>query len=349
MYRCRIGSFNSSLKTQNSTGTTSSESKTSSIKPGLLLLVTALCLSCTAVAIQAHSAMALQSSKPNPNPKVGPINLFPPSSQYSSHRYQVPLNQFPLSTFHYLPTGSYCPPSWQPPWHSPQFPSSSCLTQLNIVKPYCPPYSTITSCECDLLCHLPIIRNLSSWLTRIKRNSLIKSINGNRGQRGHGIKILHWNKGPSYLQNKQQEIETIIAGHQPHILGLSEANLWADHDQHLVQHADYNIHTCLTLNNPELAVSRVVVYTHQSLVVTRRHDLEDTTISSIWLEVGLPRQKKILVCNGYREWQHLRQNNNSSGTVHAQLQRWLIFLEKWEQALQSGREVIVLMDANWTS
>ena len=323
MYRCRIGSFNSSLKTQNSTGTTSSESKTSSIKPGLLLLlVTALCLSCTAVAIQA------------------------PSSQYSTHRYQVPLIQFPLSTSHYLPTGSYCPPSWQPPWHSPQFPSSSCLTQLNIVKPYCPPYSTITSCECDLLCHLPIIRNLSSWLTRIKRNSLIKSINGNRGQRGHGIKILHWNKGPSYLQNKQQEIETIIAGHQPHILGLSEANLWADHDQHLVQHADYNIHTCLTLNNPELSVSRVVVYTHQSLVVTRRHDLEDPTISSIWLEGGLPRQKKILVCNGYREWQHLRQNDNSSGTVQAQLQRWLIFLEKWEQALQSGREVIVLMDAN---
>ena len=50
-----------------------------------------------------------------------------------------------------------------------------------------------------------------------------------------------------------------------------------------------------------MLVSRVVVYTHNSLVVRRRYDLEDENISSIWLEVGLPRKKKILVCNAYRE------------------------------------------------
>ena len=148
------------------------------------------------------------------------------------------------------------------------------------------------------------------------------------------------------MQNKHHELETIIAGHQPHMLGLSEANLWANHDQHLVQHADYNLHVCSTIDNPELAVSRVVVYTHKSLVVKRRPDLEFNYTSAIWLEVGLPRQKKILVCHAYREWKHLRQGDSSSATVAAQLERWSAFITKWEQALQTGKEVIVMMDAN---
>ena len=136
----------------------------------------------------------------------------------------------------------------------------------------------------------------SSWLTRKQKNSKVKSINGNRGQRGRGIKILAWNKGNSLLQNKHPEIENIIAGHHPHILGLSEANLYKSTDPRLVQHDDYLLHTAPTIDNPTMGISRVVVYSHTSLVVKRRSDLEDPTLSSIWLEVGMPRQKKILVC-----------------------------------------------------
>ena len=169
---------------------------------------------------------------------------------------------------------------------------------------------------------------------------------GNRAQRGHGIKLLHWNKGPSFLQNKHNDIETIIGGHTPHILGLSEANLKSNHNLALVQHPDYELHTCPTINNPSLGISRIVVYSHNSLVVKRRHDLEDDRISAIWLEAGLPRQKKIVICQAYREWKYLGQADNSSATVQAQLERWLTFLEKWEQALLEGKEVIVMMDAN---
>ena len=57
------------------------------------------------------------------------------------------------------------------------------------------------------------------------RNFYAKMVNGNRGARGSGLKLLHWNKGPAFLHNKHTEIETIIAGHHPHVLGLSEANL----------------------------------------------------------------------------------------------------------------------------
>ena len=157
---------------------------------------------------------------------------------------------------------------------------------------------------------------------------------------------MHWNKGPSFLQNKHREIESIIAAHKPHILGLSEANLWKNQDLLSCQYPDYKLHTCSTAENSELGVSRVVVYTHTSVVVTRRTDLENNTISSIWLEVGLPNKRKILMCHAYREWRHLNQENNSSATIAAQLERWVLFLEQWEQALLEDKEVIVAMDAN---
>ena len=74
--------------------------------------------------------------------------------------------------------------------------------------------------------------------------------------------------------------------------------------------------------------------------------MEDNAISAIWLEIGLPRQRKIPHCQAYREWQYLGQSNGLSGSIAAQLQRWELFLEKWELALMEGKEVVVMMDAN---
>ena len=54
-------------------------------------------------------------------------------------------------------------------------------------------------------------------------------VNGNKKEKG--IQIIHWNKGPSFLENKFNEIETVISDHKPHMLGLSEANLRAVHDK----------------------------------------------------------------------------------------------------------------------
>ena len=40
------------------------------------------------------------------------------------------------------------------------------------------------------------------------------------------------------------------------------------------------------------------------------------------------------------------REDNSLSTIASQLERWIIFLDKWEQALLEGKEVIVMMDAN---
>ena len=165
----------------------------------------------------------------------------------------------------------------------------------------------------------------------------------------HLMKLMHWNKGSSYLKNKMDEIEAIVQQQKPHILGLSEANLLVDHDVSEVNLPEYNLHLCPTIYNRSINASRVVVYTHNSVMVTPRPDLMSNEVSAIWLEVGFPHKRKFLICNVYREWGHLNQQDKSTHTFTAQLERWKILVENWEKALQEGKEVILSGDININS
>ena len=138
----------------------------------------------------------------------------------------------------------------------------------------------------------------------------------------------------------------MIGTHKPHILGLGEANFRHDHDLADVQQAGYSLHLDSCVSNPDLGMARVSVYTHNSLRVKRREDLEDDTVAAVWLECGLPHQKGILVCVGYRQWRLIGQRDNTSASTAEQLSRWLRFLEMWEKALEEDKEVIVTLDAN---
>ena len=110
-----------------------------------------------------------------------------------------------------------------------------------------------------------------------------KITSGNR--KSQGIKISAWNKGRGHLQNKMPEIKNVVNGLHPHILGISEANLLSTHDKSLVQLENYVLHTCPTITNPNIQASRMVVYTHNSLVVKLRPDLMCDGYSSVWMEV----------------------------------------------------------------
>ena len=167
------------------------------------------------------------------------------------------------------------------------------------------------------------------------------SLNGNREHRGRGIRC------PSFLRNKQDDIKAVLKDHKPHIVGLGEANFKYEHDIQDVTIPGYKLHVDSALGCPELgSTARVVVYTQDLIRVKRRHDLEDTKVSAIWLECGLPNQKGVLICMGYRQWRLLGQPDDSSASVAEQFARWAIFVGKWETALQEGKEVIVMMDAN---
>ena len=175
-------------------------------------------------------------------------------------------------------------------------------------------------------------------------NFLARYKHGNK--RGAGLKLCHWNKGAALLHNRTTEIEQLINEYKPHILGISEANFHSNHSLEDVQINNYTLYLADTLNNPQLNISRVAVYVHKDVVVKVRNDLMTDSFSSIWLEVGLKRQKKFLVSNVYREWQHVNQANQESGTIAAQLSRWESFLHQWETAIETESEIHVLGDVN---
>ena len=135
-----------------------------------------------------------------------------------------------------------------------------------------------------------------------------------------------------------------IAKYKPDILGLGEANFKAGHNIVDCQQDGFTLH---------LGVARVAAYTRDGLVVKRRRDLEGGRVCTLWLQVGLPNKPAALVMFGYRQWQ-LPGQVEGSGSVPAQLERWLVILEQWERALGEKRETICMMDANidfltWTN
>ena len=208
-----------------------------------------------------------------------------------------------------------------------------------------PGYVTVQQFNQKLSNIILITANYLAEAPRIQDvNFNARYVHGNR--RSNGIKMAHINLGSGYLVNNINNIETIIGGYKPHILGISESSFKTQHDKNDVLLEDYNVFFSNTLDNPALNVSRVSVFTHKDLVVKKRSDLMSDSFSSIWLEVGLPRQRKILICNLYRDWQYLDQDSNASLATSAQISRWLNFLDQWETAMDENREIHVMGDTN---
>ena len=111
-----------------------------------------------------------------------------------------------------------------------------------------------------------------------------------------GLKISQWNAGHGFLINKQDEICQIVEEQRPDIFGITESSFFNSHSLNDVTIKDYSIFFASTLDNPQLDVSRVSVYVHKDVIVKTRLDLMNDTFSSVWLELGKPRQKKILLC-----------------------------------------------------
>ena len=252
---------------------------------------------------------------------------------YQFHLKSLPL-QHPWSVSYqsqWLCTRTATLPSTRSSTCSPPYPTRST------------PSSNMSAQSISDLQHQP---TATTRLSSKKKNKLARSTNGNRQNRG--MKLAHWNAGSAHLKNKMHEIEQVVSENHPHLLGISEANFKRGHDVEEVQLDDYDLILSKTIENDQLQVSRVVCYKHQSLVGKVREDLMSDQFSSIWLEIGLPGKKKILICQLYREWRYLGQPDKGeySRSINEQMRRWVIFLDQWELAMASGKEVIVLGDCN---
>ena len=71
-------------------------------------------------------------------------------------------------------------------------------------------------------------------------------------------------------------------------------------DTHNDKYYDYKIeHTKMAYKTNN---SRNAILIKNNIVYTRRHNLEDTNTSTIWLELKVPNSKNILIASIYRQW-----------------------------------------------
>ena len=111
------------------------------------------------------------------------------------------------------------------------------------------------------------------------KNKKVHTVEGNQARRGKPITIYYWNKGSSFLKNKQGDISEIINTHKPLVLGLGEAQFKKDQLLEEVQQPGFTLH--MDSCQSSLGVTRCAVYTHNSLSVKRRDDLEDEGIATV--------------------------------------------------------------------
>jgi hypothetical protein len=158
------------------------------------------------------------------------------------------------------------------------------------------------------------------------------------------LKLVQWNKGRKKLNTYIDSLEVLIAAEKPDILCVSESMLGIDDDPEDVRIDGYDCEHAST--GDEVGLSRNCIYICKTLVYVRRNDLEESPISTVWIELTIPGESNILIMGGYRQFQLPNQITKISLSYSHQAARWAKYLKQWDTALKEQKEVIVCADDN---
>ena len=93
--------------------------------------------------------------------------------------------------------------------------------------------------------------------------------------------------------------------------------------------------------------TRNAAYISNQLVYKRQNDLESPLNPVIWIQLGLPHQKKILLQSMYRQWQE--PGASSTKSISEQKKRFESIIQHWEKALDEKKEILTIGDFNLNS
>ena len=168
---------------------------------------------------------------------------------------------------------------------------------------------------------------------------------------------MNWNKGSAFLLNRLGELQSIIQQYSPHILVVTELQLFKEDSISQVQIPGYSLEHDNLFNL--FGVSRVGMYISDTIGYRRRNDLEDDQTASLWITTRIKGSKPININGFYRQWQLPRHKSNElnpknlnnklaikSDTVNSQNIRLNKVLKNWCKAKEEGHETITLSDMN---
>ena len=97
----------------------------------------------------------------------------------------------------------------------------------------------------------------------------------------------------------------------------------------------------------QIDISSNIILINVNIPYTRRHNLENEHIATIWIEIKLKSKKNILIMGGYCQWRLFKQLGIiDSNKTNSQIDRFNKIIEQWSIAIREGKDVIVVMDTN---
>ena len=180
-----------------------------------------------------------------------------------------------------------------------------------------------------------------STLTSFFIKNISKAMKITNGNGKPALKCGHQNLGPGIVFNKFHQLESILCLMKPDVLGISETIL-DEQSEALLLDMGLSVET-------KHDSERISVVIKDSVVYSRRLDLECEDMPAIWLEIGTGASR-FIVAHLYREWQMpstRRDVQHWTQDWRHQLVRWNKFVDIWEQVMDNdGLEVHVMGDCN---
>ena len=167
-----------------------------------------------------------------------------------------------------------------------------------------------------------------------------------------------WNCGRGLLQDenlvKFVEIQQFIESKRPHCFGIIESDLFGQNcliDR--VKYTTEEIQEKLKIKGYKLELpsswntygqARIICYVSEDIKYNRKFigDGNDH-IPTITLEIGLGKATKTIVHYYYREWKNCVTGNSDAASQLHYLQQ---HISQWESLIHTGRQVVILGDAN---
>ena len=89
-------------------------------------------------------------------------------------------------------------------------------------------------------------------------------------------------------------LDKILETYRPDILCMCEANLTPDFMKHMNKYSEYIFE--VTKMYHSIGTSRNILMIRNNISYIRRYDLEDDILSTIWIELNLKKNQKLLLC-----------------------------------------------------
>ena len=98
------------------------------------------------------------------------------------------------------------------------------------------------------------------------------------------------------------EIEHVIKSNNFGIFGVIEANFFKENDIKSIEIKGFSVFWDKGRDNVSRQNARCIVYVRDDLSCKLKENLMDEKIPEIWLEVGEPRKRHVLMCIFYRKF-----------------------------------------------